>query len=105
MGGLIVQKYLELHDAPAGVLMATIPPQGNLGNALRWITRHPWHFTKMTITGKALPFISTPLLARKKFFSGIRRTRSFWIARHGCKRTARASASTAWCSACPGLNG
>ena len=69
MGGLIVQKYLELHDAPAGVLMASIPPQGNLGNAMRWIRRHPWHFTKMTITGKALPYISTPQLAREKFFS------------------------------------
>jgi pimeloyl-ACP methyl ester carboxylesterase len=69
MGGLIVQKYLELHDSPAGVLMASIPPQGNLGNALRWIRRHPWHFTKMTITGKALPYISTLQLAREKFFS------------------------------------
>lgn len=69
MGGLIVQKYLELHDSPVGVLMASIPPQGNLGNALRWIRRHPWHFTKMTITGKALPYISTPQLAREKFFS------------------------------------
>jgi pimeloyl-ACP methyl ester carboxylesterase len=69
MGGLIVQKYLELHDAPAGVLLASIPPQGNLGNALRWIRRHPWHFTKMSITGKALPYISTPQLAREKFFS------------------------------------
>lgn len=69
MGGLIVQKYLELHDAPAGVLMASVPPQGNLGNALRWIRRHPWHFAKMTITGKALPYISTPQLAREKFFS------------------------------------
>jgi pimeloyl-ACP methyl ester carboxylesterase len=69
MGGLIVQKYLELHDSPAGVLMASIPPQGNLGNALRWIRRHPWDFTKMIITGKALPYISTPQLAREKFFS------------------------------------
>lgn len=69
MGGLIVQKYLESHDAPAGVLMTSIPPQGNFGNALRWIRRHPWHFTKMSITGKALPYISTPQLAREKFFS------------------------------------
>jgi pimeloyl-ACP methyl ester carboxylesterase len=69
MGGLIVQKYLESHTAPAGVLMTSIPPRGNLGNALRWIRRHPWHFTKMSITGKALPYISTPQLAREKFFS------------------------------------
>ena len=69
MGGFIVQKYLESHDSPAGVLMTSMPPQGNLGSALRWMRRHPWHFTKMTITGKALPYISTPQLARERFFS------------------------------------
>jgi pimeloyl-ACP methyl ester carboxylesterase len=68
MGGLIVQKYLESHDAPAGVLMTSMPPQGNLGSALRWIRQHPWHFTKMAMTGKALPYISTPQLARERFF-------------------------------------
>jgi alpha-beta hydrolase superfamily lysophospholipase len=30
---------------------------------------HPWHFTKMTITGKVLPYINTPQLARERFFS------------------------------------
>jgi pimeloyl-ACP methyl ester carboxylesterase len=69
MGGLIVQKYLEKHDAPAGVLMTSIPPQGNLGNALRWIRRHPSHFVKMTFTGRALPYINPPELARRRFFS------------------------------------
>jgi alpha-beta hydrolase superfamily lysophospholipase len=69
MGGLIVQKYLESHDAPAGVLMTSIPPQGNLGNALRWIRHRPSHFAKMAITGKALPYINTPQLARERFFS------------------------------------
>ena len=68
MGGLIVQKYLESHGAPAGVLMTSMPPQGNLGSALRWIRDHPWHFTKMAITGKGLPYISTPELARERFF-------------------------------------
>jgi pimeloyl-ACP methyl ester carboxylesterase len=69
MGGLIVQKYLESHDSPAGVLMTSMPPQGNLGSALRWIRQHPLHFTKMVITGKALPYISTSQLARERFFS------------------------------------
>ncbi len=69
MGGLIVQKYLELHDAPAAVLMASMPPQGNLGSALRWVRRRPWHFTKMVMTGKSLPYVSTPELARENFFS------------------------------------
>jgi hypothetical protein len=68
MGGLIVQKYLERHDAPAGVLMTSIPPLGNLGNALRWIRHRPLHFAKMTITGKALPYITPAQLARERFF-------------------------------------
>ncbi len=69
MGGFIVQKYLESHDAPAGVLMTSMPPQGNLGSGLRWIRQHPWHFTKILITGKSLPYINTPELARERFFS------------------------------------
>ena len=69
MGGLIVQKYLEKHNAPAAVLMTSIPPKGNLGNALRWAREHPWDFARMTITGKALPYINTPPLARARFFS------------------------------------
>ena len=69
LGGLIVQKYLESHDAPAGILMGSVPPRGSLGSAVRWIKRHPWHFTKITITGKSLPYVSTPELARERFFS------------------------------------
>lgn len=69
MGGLIVQKYLERYNAPAGVLMTSIPPQGNLGNALRWIRERPSDFVKMTVTGKALPYINPPQLARQRFFS------------------------------------
>jgi pimeloyl-ACP methyl ester carboxylesterase len=69
LGGFIVQKYLESHDAPAGVLMASMPPQGNLGSGLRWLKRHPWHFTKMAVTGKSLPYVNTLELARERFFS------------------------------------
>jgi pimeloyl-ACP methyl ester carboxylesterase len=69
MGGLIVQKYLESHEAPAGILMASTPPQGYLGSGLRWVKRRPWHFAKMTITGKSLPYVNTPQLARERFFS------------------------------------
>ncbi|MEB3068435.1 alpha/beta hydrolase [[Mycobacterium] vasticus] len=69
MGGFIVQKYLETHDAPAGVLLTSMPPQGNLGSARRWLRHRPWHFIKMMVTGRALPYISTPELARERFFS------------------------------------
>jgi pimeloyl-ACP methyl ester carboxylesterase len=69
LGGLIVQKYLESHDAPAGVLMASMPPRGNLGSGLRWLKQHPWHFTKMLTTGKSLAYVNTLQLARERFFS------------------------------------
>jgi pimeloyl-ACP methyl ester carboxylesterase len=69
MGGVLVQKYLEARDAPAGVLMASMPPQGALRSGLRWIRRHPWHFAKLSATGRSLPYVSTPQLARERFFS------------------------------------
>lgn len=69
MGGFFVQKYLESHPAPAGVLLASMPPRGNLGSGLRWLRTHPWHFLKMLATAKSLPYISTPELARERFFS------------------------------------
>lgn len=69
MGGTITQKYLERNEAPAGVLMASSPPQGYLRSGLRWLRRHPWHFAKLSITGQSLPYISTPELARERFFS------------------------------------
>lgn len=69
MGGVVVQKYLEQRSAPAGILMASMPPQGFLKSGLRWIRRHPWHFTKLTVTGRSLPYVSTPELARERFFS------------------------------------
>jgi pimeloyl-ACP methyl ester carboxylesterase len=68
-GGIVVQKYLESHDAPAGVLMASTPPRGNFGSAVRWLRQHPWHFTKIAVTGKSLAYVNTPQLARERFFS------------------------------------
>ena len=69
MGGVIVQRYLESHDAPAAVLMCSMPPQGYLRSGLRWLRRHPWHFTKLTISGESLPYVNTPALTRERFFS------------------------------------
>lgn len=69
MGGLLVAKYLEAHDAPAGVLMAPAFPMGYLGTGLRWLRRHPWHFAKIAATGKSLAAVNTAELARERFFS------------------------------------
>jgi pimeloyl-ACP methyl ester carboxylesterase len=69
LGGLIAQKYLEDHAAPAAVLLGSVPPRGSVGSALRWIRRHPWHFIMISSTGKSLPYVSTPELTRERFFS------------------------------------
>ncbi|WP_137149087.1 alpha/beta hydrolase [Mycolicibacterium sp. CR10] len=69
MGGFLVQKYLQSRTAPAGVLLASMPPTGYLSSGLRWLKRHPWHFASVTVTGRSLPFVSTPELARERFFS------------------------------------
>ncbi|MCV7317285.1 alpha/beta fold hydrolase [Mycolicibacillus parakoreensis] len=69
MGGLVVQKYLEHRDAAAAVLMGSMPPAGAFGSGLRWLRHHPWHFTKIGLTGRSLPYVSTPALARERFFS------------------------------------
>ena len=49
--------------------MASMPPTGSLRSGLRWIKSHPWHFAKLTVTGRSLPYVSTPALARERFFS------------------------------------
>lgn len=41
MGGLVVQKYLETHAAPASVLLAPIPTSGAARVTYRIIRRHP----------------------------------------------------------------
>lgn len=69
MGGFVVQKYLETYDAPAGVLVAAIPPRGAGGFLLRGMKRHPWHTIRGIVTQRSLHGYSTPKLAREYFYS------------------------------------
>jgi pimeloyl-ACP methyl ester carboxylesterase len=69
MGGFIAQKYLETHDAPAGVLMASVPPRGHLGATLRLVRRRPWRSFRSMIWGKPSILFSTPDLVREAFFT------------------------------------
>ena len=41
MGGIIIQKYLEEHDAPAAVLLSSAAPAGLLPTAIRTARREP----------------------------------------------------------------
>jgi len=69
MGGFIVQKYLESHVAPAGVLLASMPRRGAGGYLLREVKRHPFHTIRAIVTTKQLHAVNTAHLAREHFFS------------------------------------
>jgi alpha-beta hydrolase superfamily lysophospholipase len=69
MGGLIVQKYLEKHSAPAAVLLASVPVMGVAKTTLRIALRHPLPFLKANLTWSLYPIIGTPRLTREAFFS------------------------------------
>jgi pimeloyl-ACP methyl ester carboxylesterase len=69
MGGFVVQKYLETHQPPAAVLMASIPTSGSLYFLLRSTVRYPLAMLKATVTMSAYPVIQTPEMGRHWFFS------------------------------------
>ncbi len=69
MGGLVVQKYLERHSSPAGILLASVPPRGALATTLRIAARHPLIFAQICLTLSLYPLVSTPPLAREVFFT------------------------------------
>jgi pimeloyl-ACP methyl ester carboxylesterase len=69
MGGGIVQKYLESHQAPAAVLLAAAPPRGLLPATLRFARRQPLAFLNVILTFNMWPVVATAELAREGFFS------------------------------------
>ncbi len=69
MGGLVAQKYLEANSAPAGVLLASIPPEGVPAATLRLFKRYPWPNAKALITGSTMAALDTPQRARHSMFS------------------------------------
>lgn len=69
MGCWVVLKYLEMHGAPAGVLMAPGTPQGLRRWAFRTIRRHPWIVLRTNTFGNPADLFNTPALAREFLFS------------------------------------
>lgn len=69
MGGLVVQKYLETYHAPAGVLLAAVPPKGAMRTTLAYMRRHPLAFLKTNLTLNLGPIVGSPALAREMLFS------------------------------------
>ena len=69
MGGMITQKYLESHQAPAAVLLASAPPRGVIPATVRVFLRHPLAVIKANLTLSMFPIVSTPRLVQEAFFS------------------------------------
>lgn len=69
MGGLIVQRYLEVHRAPAAVLLASVPPRGVMRFVMRVARRHPVTFLKYLATQNPRMAVATPELTTDLFFS------------------------------------
>jgi pimeloyl-ACP methyl ester carboxylesterase len=71
MGGLVVQKYLENHTAPAGVLLASMPVSGATRAIFRIARRHPLRYATAALTGKSRRALNTPQAARQNFYSAL----------------------------------
>lgn len=72
MGGVVVQKYLESHQMPAAVLLASAPPGGvRLGilRVLRVVRRYPLATLKARLTLSLLPIVNEPEQFKTLFFS------------------------------------
>jgi len=68
MGGFITQKYLETHNAPAGVLLAALPYYGILSSTLVEFGKHPLILIKCLFTWSMYPMIASPALTRELLF-------------------------------------
>jgi alpha-beta hydrolase superfamily lysophospholipase len=68
MGGFVTQKYLEDHQAPAAVLMASVPPSGIMGATLRTAARHPLRLLAANLTWSLYGIVKTPERSREMFF-------------------------------------
>ncbi len=69
LGGLVVQKYLEKHNAPVGILVAPSPSEGMFWSGLPLPFQNPLLFLKIAIKQDYSVMFSTPKLAKKFLFS------------------------------------
>jgi pimeloyl-ACP methyl ester carboxylesterase len=69
LGGLVVEKYLEKHYAPAGILVAPSPSEGMFWSGLPLQFQHPLLFLKVALKQDYAVMFSTPKLAKKFLFS------------------------------------
>lgn len=69
MGGLITQRYLERHCAPAAVVIASVPPHGIIPLTLRSLRKHPRVVIRLFATLTPYTLIETPALAHEYLYA------------------------------------
>ena len=69
LGGLIVQKYLERHQAPGAVLVAPAPAVGMLSASTRMSRRDPLLSLRILLSMEPYTMFATPERARRFLFS------------------------------------
>jgi len=69
LGGAILQKYLENHQLPGAVLLATLPSHGMLPMTLRLLRRHPGPMLKGFLTLNLYHWVGTTSLAHDLFLN------------------------------------
>lgn len=69
MGGMVVQKYLERHSAPAAVLMASVPPTGLALSTLRLMSSDPALFMQISLAHHWSADLVDFRVARRALFS------------------------------------
>jgi len=69
LGGLVVGKFLEKHDAPAGILFAPSPSEGMFLSGLPLMFQNPLLFLKVSLRQDYAVMFSTVKLAKKFLFS------------------------------------
>ena len=71
MGGLVVQKYLELYPnrIEKAALICSVPPQGVWRVTVKTALRFPLRFLKMNILWTLYPFIDTLEIFRLHFYT------------------------------------
>lgn len=69
LGGAIVQKYLENHQLPGAVLLATLPAKGSLAMTFRLMRRHPGPILSGMLRWNMYDWVRTPELAQYLFLN------------------------------------
>lgn len=69
MGGFLVQKYLETHETPAAVLLASAPHYGLWPTFFRMAMSRPLMLVKVMSQLRLYPVVESPEAARLSLFS------------------------------------